>query len=502
MTMNHIELDGESLTTSRLICLAKTNMRIVISDRSWQVVAKARQVVEQVLDRGDAVYGLTTGLGARVGERLTTKELTDFSYQMLRGRAHAIGPPLSKAHVRTALVLRLNSLLTGMAGASPSLVQHLMDCLNFDAIPVVGEIGSIGVSDLCLGATMGMALIGEGDMMDGQGKIRPSGDVMASVGLQPAELGPKDGLVLANHCGFSVARGVIALHSATVCLELLQKAAAMTMEAFRANLSPLDSILRQRNPQPGHRRAAEQLSALLQGSVLNNPKQARNLQDPLSVRNVVQVHGAAFAAVQYAGEMIEPELNASSDNPAVDLTQRKIISCGAYYTPHITLAVETVSRSILQSAMVQIARMSKLLSTRFSDLPLFLVKPTSISNGFAPCMKIAESVVAEIAQRAMPVAPWPSVNADGTEDVMSNTMMAARTLEEISGLLMRLIALEMMMASQALECRGLGDHMASGVAEQYDMVRRIVPPLQEDRPMSRDIEALVGHLQSTVGSSR
>lgn len=273
----------------------------------------------------------------------------------------------------------------------------------------------------------------------------------------------------------------------------------MTLEAFEANVSPLDPTALMANPQSGQVRAAEQLRGLLLGSDLCIEGKARKLQDPLSIRNIVQVHGALMDALGFAIPVVEIEINASSDNPIVDVDGQRVISCGAYLSSHLTMVLETVSRTIVQVVMAQIARMAKLLSTQHSALPLFLGKGGANSNGFAPYMKVAESLVSEITHLAMPVSIWPSVNADGSEDVLSNAMTAAKALDNIANLSITLCAIEMIMASQALELQTKEETLRSGVApsvvDVYREVRAIVTPLDSSRSGSEDIETLASYLR-------
>ncbi|NKB76903.1 MAG: hypothetical protein GKR96_07595 [Gammaproteobacteria bacterium] len=175
-----------------------------------------------------------------------------------------------------------------------------------------------------------------------------------------------------------------------------------------------------------------------------------------------------------------------------------MFSCGAYHSAHLSIAVETVSRAFVHVVMAQIARMSKLISARHTDLPLFLAIPGANSNGFAPYMKIAESLVAEIGHLAMPVPIWPSVNADGSEDILSNAMTSANALNQIAELGQKLSAIEMIMASQALELRGqnqkIDPSVASSVKDEYWAVREIVETLKADRPAGEEIERLAACL--------
>ena len=482
-------LTGEGLSVEDLAAVARGGCSVAIAPDGEARLEAARRVVERALAAGEPVYGLNTGLGARAGERLTDEALRAFSYQTIRGRAQALGAPLPTEAVRAAMLVRLNGFLKGASGVSPSVAHGLRDCLNAGVTPVVGETASIGAGDLCWMASLARALIGEGEMWDASGRVGPASDGLRAVGLAPFVLGPKDGLALANNSGMTAGLSALAVAEAAQLIDMLQAATALSLEAFRANLSPLDPAVLAARPQAGQAEAAAQLKQLLAGSALLEAGAARRLQDPLSLRNAVQIHGAALEALAWARRAAEQEINGSGDNPVVLLDEGSMLSGGGYHTPLLTLTLESLSRALLQVAMAQAARLSKLLSPRFSDLPLFLAAPGSDSNGFAPLMKVVEALVAEIVQQAQPVAIWPSLNADGVEDSLTNAPLAAKSLSQLLGNARRLVAIELIVACQAAELRGL-TALPPALEILYGKVRTLVPPLEADRPLGREIERL------------
>jgi histidine ammonia-lyase len=491
-----IILDGNHLTIEELALIAGEDPAVVeLTPEGVKRVHDARAVVMEALERGESVYGLTTGLGSRASEMLDAEALAEFSYQAIRGRAHAIGESLSVLIVRAAMAVRLNTLLKGAAGADISVVECLQQCLNKGLIPVIGEVGSIGTGDLCWGATLGLALIGEGQMFDREGAVANSIAVMQAAGVTPLSLGPRDGLALANHSSFSAAMMALGVHRATRLMESIQSATALSMEAFMANLSPLDPIPVEMRPQPGQSVAAQQLLDLLQGSPILNTANARRLQDPLSIRNVSEVHGASIAALNFARDAAENEINGASDNPVVDLAQRRIISCGAYHTPLLSIAAQTLSNAFVHVATTQLSRIVKLLTERFSGLPQYLAAPGSNSNGFAPVLKIAEALVAELSHAAMPVPVWPSVNADGVEDIQTNAPTAIKALDRVVANAESLCAIELMVASQAYELRGNAES-APRIKSMFKRVREVSATLEQDRPLTKDIESVAKQVQA------
>ena len=485
-----VVLDGSSLTLAQLARIAAApDTRVSLDPAGLERVRRARDRILAALDRGERVYGLTTGLGSRATQTLSGPEAARFSLKTLRGRAHAVGDPLTTTQVRAAMAVRLNTLLKGASGADFSVVTLLRECLNRGITPVVGSIGSIGAGDLCQGATLGLALCGEGRMTDAGGRTTDAGTVLSDAGLSPLSPGPRDGLALANHSGFSAASMALAVHDAGCLLGAMQAAAAMTMEAFAANTTVLDAVLDDLHPQPGQARAAGGLRRLLAGSRILDPGNARQLQDPLSIRTLPQVHGTAFAALEFAEAAVSPEINSTSDNPVVDLPGDRVISCGAFHTPLLTVGAQALSQALMQSAQAQLARMSRLLSERSSGLPQYLAASGHDSNGFAPLMKVAESVVAELGHAAMPVPVWPSVNADGVEDIQSNAPVAIKGLQTVVGLGRKLCAMEMMIADRARALRG--EPTSAPMLEKLrDRIGLEAMPPADDGPLGELIDNL------------
>lgn len=453
-------------------------------------MVQSRRLVDQAIAEKIPVYGVTTGLGARAIEALDAETLAKFSEQTLAGRAHAIGPPDNAENIRAAMIVRLNTLLTGYSGASPAVADHLLACLSVGLTPVVGSIGSVGAGDLVLGATTGLALIGQGQMQDKDGKIGASSAMMQALGIDPLIVGPRDGLALANNSCHVAAAAAMAMQAAQTAYQSAQTAAALSMEAFRANLSTLDPLVLAVKPLPGQLQAATELRQRLDGSALFQDGQARRLQDPISIRNVPHIHGTVAAALEFARPVVEIEINSASDNPLALASEGKIVSGGAYFTAELVNAVETVSRAFAQLSVAQLARISKHLNPEFSGLPTFLAKPDSSSNGFAPLMKVTEAQLSELLHDAQPVSIWPSVNANGVEDCMTSSPTAVRALARIANASCTLSAIELLVATQAVELRGVKPHLGSYLASVMESVREVSAELSQDRPLGADVMVL------------
>jgi histidine ammonia-lyase len=458
-------------------------------------MAAAREVVERYVSDGRPAYGLTTGLGARVVESVTGDALADFSRLTVLGRANSVGAPLPTEVVRAALLVRVNGLANGGSGARPELADALVALLEHGVHPVVPSIGSIGAGDICVLAHVGLVLLGEGDAEVG-GEMLPGGRALEAAGLTPLELGPKDGLALISSNAVSAAFAALALADAREALDAMQLAAALSMEGFRASRTPLDERVAAARPAPGQAECAARLRALLAGGSAT----ARRLQDPLSLRCVSQTHGSLSAALDFLAAALEPELNGAGDNPLVLADDGEIVSTGNFFVPVLALAADTVALALAQVANLAAARVARLLSAALTDLPQNLAVPGSTGAGMAPLLKVSDALAAEIAHGAAPVSLDSRGGADAVEDASTGAPLATARLGGLLERLRLLVALELVVAARAVDLAGI-ETLGRGTGAAHAVVRELVPPLEEDRPLGADVARLGLELERVLAST-
>lgn len=446
---------------------------------------------EMAADR--PIYGVTTGLGPRVVDRLDQTARQAFPAATIRGRAHAVGAPLDVEVVRAAMAVRAHTLMSGATGTRPGLAEHIVACLNAGLTPVVRETASIGAADLMWGGMIGLGLIGEGDMHGATGP-RPAGDAFAEAGIDPWELAPREGLALASHSATMAALAAAGFARLEAALEAAQAAAALSLEGFRANLSPIDADILALSPKPGQTRAAKGLHFWLEASGLHQPGAARRLQDPLSLRNIVQVQGASFATLEFLHAAVLPEINHPTDNPVVLIERGDVLSGGSYLSPQLAIALQAANDAARHLAAQMTARIAKLLANRFSDLPAGLTHQGVGGAGYGAMMKVVETLYAEIAHLAQQAPVYPSPSADGLEDTITHGAIPAKALMAITTKLHYLIAIEMMVATQAVELREATP--APRLAEIMRKVRETAPPLTVERSLSAEIEELAARIDA------
>jgi histidine ammonia-lyase len=496
-----VELTGDNLSVEDVVAVARDSARVVISDEALRQMRQARDVVDAVLASGEAVYGLNTGLGSFARCRISTEQLERFSFDTVADLTSSYGRPLPREVVRAMMVTRANGMAKGGVGVRCELAQLLVEALNRGVHPVVREVGSVGQGDLSEMSDIGKVLIGIGhaevadEVLDGR-------EALARVGLEPIELAPMVALALISANGVTLGRGALVVYDVTGLLDLLQVAAALSLEAFAGNLSIIHPWTSRLQPQIGPNTVAERLRQVLDGSYLWKPGAARNLQDPLSFRCVTRSLGALHDALGYTRSNLRAELNAADDNPLVLVSEAVIVSVGNFDVVGLAMAFDLLRLAIANALKVANERVQKLLWKHFSGLPSELAFEQGASNGLKPMGRWCAALAAEARSIARPVTlDYVGQVAEGVEDDASMAPLSVRRTHELVSLVHRTIAYELITAAQAVDMRAQWP-LGRGTAVAYKAVRELVPTLRDVRSWDADIEGLVRLISSGEFSAR
>jgi histidine ammonia-lyase len=482
-----ITLTGSGLTCADIVAVARDGRAVTLDPAIAERLEAGRRMVAESLARGEAVYGLTTGLGANVGLRLDTADIAAFQERILVGRAVSVGPRMPTEIVRAALLVRANGLARGGAGASLAVLAGLVALLNHRIHPQVPEFGSIGAADLTPMAHLALPLVGRGEV-ELDGTVMPAIAALQRAGLAPVALEPKDGLALVNSNAPSIGHAALLLADAAELVDGAALAAALSFEGFRANPSPLLAEVAAARPAPGQESAAGAMRAFLAESLLWQPGAARAVQDPLGFRCVAPVHGAALAALDFARSAVVPELNAAADNPLL-LGDGRIVSTGNFHTGALALAFDSLALALLPIADISAGRAMKLMLPEASGLPRFLTPVGGNRAGFAPVQKTISALRAECRHGANPASLDFMPVANGVEDHSPQTPLVLRKAGTLLAALRHLLAIEAMVAAQAIDLRPPA-RLAPAVAAAHAAIRARVPRLEEDRVLGPEIEFL------------
>src|SRR5258707_1567210 len=496
-----ITLTGATLTLDDIVAVARRGIRVRLDPGVTAQVAASRRTVERVLASGEPVYGLSTGLGANLSVRLDDGDLIAFQRRILVGRAVAIGKTLPRETARAALLLRANGVARGGAGASLTVIEALLALLNGGIPPCVPSLGSIGTADLTPMAHLGLPLVGAGEVELG-GEVMPAAEALRRAGLSAVELAPKDGLALINSNALSVGAAILLLEDVAALLDLAALAAALSFEGLCANPGPLLPEVSAARPAPGQAAAAARLRGFLAGSALWRPGVARAVQDSLGFRCVAPVHGAALAALDFARAAVLPELNAAADNPLVLAESGRILSTGNFHTGALALACDTLALALVPVADLTAGRMMKLMLPEASGLAKFLTPIGGNRAGLAPLQKTIAALRAECRHRANPASLDFTPVASGVEDHSPQTPLALRKAGELCEALRLLLAIQLMVAAQAIDLRQPSPILGAPLAAAHGAIRARVARLDDDRSLGPEIETLAAGSHAILDAVR
>ena len=469
-----VVLTGHDLTLDEVVRVARAGEAVELAAQAREQMEEARALVERVLERGDPVYGLTTGVGMRKKVRIGPGEHDAFNRAMIRNHRTGQGPPFSDDVVRGAMLRLANSFATGLPGARPDLALGIVAALNEHRVPPVRSLGSVGLADLAPMADLAYGLFGD--------------DALA----------PKEGIALLNSGAFSTSLSALALADATRLADALDVAGGLDLEAFAANLTILHPRVAETRPYPGLTATVERLRGVLAGSYLWEEGAARNLQDPVTFRCIPQMHGALRDTLAFARRAVDIELNGSQDNPLPVPAEDRIVSIANFDVLPLAAALDYLRIGLAPVIAAACERSVKLLQTHLTGLPEGLAPRSGLAENSPSEFGVpAQALAAEARLLAQPVSYElvSTMHAEGIEDRMTMAPLAARRLAEMVSLSERLVAIELVLASQAIDLRGrpaLGE--ATGRA--YRLVRERVSFMDVGDTVPQDLEPVVELVRS------
>jgi histidine ammonia-lyase len=491
-----IVLSGKGLDIATLARVAQAHGPgdVWLSAEARERVTAARAVVLRAASGERPIYGLNTGLGGNLKYRLAPEEITAFQTQFVVGRAIGVGEPLPRAVVRAAMLARANGMSLGGAGVSPAVLDLLIALVNRGVTPIVPRWGSIGAGDLGLLAHIALVMIGRGCAERGD-NVLPGAEALRAAGLSPAILGPKDGLALCNGNALSAGMAGLALDAARQLLRRSELAAALSFEGYAANPTIFDPRLAAAHPAFGQVAAAARFRALIEGSSLCDAGSARSIQDALSFRCLSQVHGAATDALERAIAACELELNAAADNPLVLTADEEMLSTGNFHLMALALAGDALAMAISSVAAMTVGRIVKLMHPDFTQLPRYLSPVGGASAGLVSMQKTAVSLYGEIRRHANPAGLDQFAVSETVEDHSAQAPLVYTKLADQLAAFERLVALEMLVAAQAVDLRRPA-RLGASSAPLHAAIRAVVPRLAEDRESGADVEKIVAMLRN------
>jgi histidine ammonia-lyase len=488
--MERILIDGESLDVDAVHAVA-VGAPVALAPAVESRMQATQRVVAGIVQRGDPAYGINTGFGKLSEIAIPSDRLGELQVNLVRSHASGVGPLLAEREVRAMMLLRANVLARGHSGARPELAALLVGMLNARLHPPVPEQGSVGASgDLAPLAHLALALIGEGELRTGD-RCGPASTMLREAGLAPVVLGPKEGITLINGTQAHTAIAALCLVQARRLWSTAHVAGAASLEALLGTPTAFDRRIHDARGQAGQSRSAVLLTELLDDSEIRESHRHGDprVQDAYALRCMPQVHGPAWDAIAFAGDLIGRELNAATDNPLV-FADGAVLSGGNFHGQAVGLALDLLAIVLTNLATMAERRIDRLVNPDVNQgLPPFLTRDAGLSSGYMIAQITAAALASECKLLAHP-ATVDSIPTDGNqEDVVPMSMGAAWKLRRVVANVERIMAIELMCAAQGLDYRA-PLRPGRGVRRAHETVRAIVPTLERDRVLGPDIERL------------
>ncbi|MFK7060637.1 histidine ammonia-lyase [Flavobacterium oreochromis] len=491
-TTHYISSDVFSLETLQEII--SQNQKLALSEEARLNIVKCREYLDRKMEEHkEPIYGINTGFGSLCNVKISNENLSKLQENLMKSHACGTGDEVPQEIVKIMLLLKVKSLSYGHSGVQLATVERLIDFYNNDVFPVVYTQGSLGASgDLAPLAHLCLPLIGEGEVYV-DGFRQPAIKVLEKMNWEPVTLQSKEGLALLNGTQFMSAYGSYILLKAVKYSYLADLIGAISLEGFDGRIEPFNDLIHMVRPHKGQIVTAQRFQELLEGSqIIAQPK--KHVQDPYSFRCIPQVHGASKDTIDYVKKVFKTEINSVTDNPNIFAEEDLIISGGNFHGQPLALALDFLGMALAELGNISERRTYQLISG-LRDLPAFLVSDPGLNSGFMIPQYTAASIVSQNKQLTTPASTDSIVSSNGQEDHVSMGANAATKCLKIMENLERILAIELMNASQAIEFRRPLN--SSEFLESFlKLYREEVPLVKEDRILHYDIEKSITFLSS------
>jgi histidine ammonia-lyase len=480
-----ITITGYNLTIEDLVKVARYNEKIKLHPDAARRIQRCREMLEEKIKAREIMYGVNTGIGEFSEVILNDNQIRDFQRYLIYNHAAGVGDPAPIEYVRGAMLSRINVHAHGNSGCRLEVTQTLVDMLNKGVAPYVCLKGSVGAcGDLAPMAQIALLLLGEGKAYY-KGELLDGGEAMKRAGIPIPGLEARDGLATINGSNMLTAMSAIFLYDANNWLKQAEIAAAMSLEALKANMKPYNVKIHEARGFPGAIRSARAIQKLIKGGDLAEGRIKCRVQDAYSMRSTPQVIGAAHDALAYARSQVEIELNGVGDNPIFFPDENLQLSGANFQGSPVSLPMDMAGAAITMVSVLSERRLNRLNNPALNaGLPAFLTKGAGMFSGMMLSQYTADTLIVEQRILSTPASIQSIPAAADQEDFVSMGMNTAIKNFQILDNAYAILGIEFMAAAQALDFRDY--KFGIGVTKAKEVIRRHVAFLDEDRPLYPD----------------
>ena len=485
-----VTINGSSLTLEEVVRVAREYKKVELDGEARVKMIRSRELIESILAEKKVVYGVNTGFGKLSNVSVSEDEIDLLQYNLVVSCVSGVGDPLPEEVVRAMLLLRANSLASGLSGVRPLLVETMLEMLNKKVHPVVPEKGSVGASgDLAPLSHLALVLIGRGEAWY-DGERLPGAVAMQKAGIATITLKAKEGLSLCNGTQAMTAIGALAVYDAEKLACLADLFGALSAEALEAVPLAFDHKIHAIRPHPGQVQTAENMCNLLKDSQIIAEADHGRVQDAYSLRCIPQVHGASKDTIAHVKQVVVREMNSVTDNPLVFPETGEVLSGGNFHGQPVALVMDFLAIALSELANISQLRTERLTNPALSmGLPAFLVEKGGLNDGYMMAQYTAAALVSENKVLSHPASVDSIPTSADQEDHVSMGTIAARKCREVLENTQYVLAIEAICACQGIDFRG--KKPSPGLRKTYEAIRSEVEFLNKDKELSVDFEAVV-----------
>jgi histidine ammonia-lyase len=507
-----ITLNGHKLSISETWQIASRQNPCSLADEARPLIRRSRELVESLAAQPRAIYGINTGFGPLSGFRVSGEDQKQHQLNLLYHLTVGQGALFSEMETRAIMLARANTLARGFSGIREELIELLLGALNKNVLPEIPSEGSVGASgDLVPLAHMAGLLVGIGYARVNGERI-PAIEALKHIGLAPAVLQCKEGLALVN--GTSVMTGLAALssHEAEKQLRWMELLTACLFQILGGEPEVLCQQIHRARGFRGQSLVAQRISDSLRthpdfakridehqwGTAAKAVDPGTEIQDPYSLRCAPQILGAFQEAHWHVAEVVTRELNASTDNPLIFPDSGMVIHGGNFYGQQIAMVSDYERIGLIKMALLAERQIERLVNWRYSrGLPPMLAGGApGLNSGLSGAQLLATSLAADARLLGTPASIQTISTNANNQDVVSMGLHAAKMTRAVLPLIWKILAIEALALVQAADLRGREKVLGSDFKKLYELVRGVSPKLENDRPLSEDIQRVTTLLQS------